>query len=330
MNQQNTLITVVVPIYNVEAYLKKCVDSLLNQDFDSYKIILVDDCSTDSSASIAQKYSEDNPRIVTFYQRDKNGGLSAARNSGMRLANSEWITFVDSDDWVDDCYLSLLYKTACVFRADVVMGNVGYVYDSGELKNAIPYGNLKNGADKREIIATCRSYAWGRLFKKSLFDERNFFFPEDIKRSEDICTIIPVLTYANHIALQDRVLYYYYQRSNSISNSNKNIDLSFYPKTLDRMLKLASPGFEEELEFRAIHEMLYGMVYLMIQSKKNKNEFCRHIDWFNKEFPNWQKNKYLKSLSRLKQLFVKLAGDKRYSILKMLVVIRNLKSNAFG
>ena len=318
----NPLISIIVPIYNVEKYLEKCVDSLIKQDYRPIEIILVDDCSTDGSALIAKKYAEEYPDFCFLIQRDKNGGLSAARNSGMIVAKGDWISFVDSDDWVSDDYVSELATTAFKSSADVVLGNADYVYDSGEMKSASAFGNLKPGADQKEIIALCRSYAWGRLFKTSLFMDGDISFPEDIKRSEDIGTIIPILTKSKSIALLEKSIYFYYQRSNSLSNTNKNIDLAFYPKTLQRMFDLSNSGYEEELEFRAVHEMLYGMVYLMVDSDKPKNDFITHVNWFNEKFPNWKNNKYLTELPRAKRLFVNLAGSKRYFLIKMLVKAR--------
>ena len=316
------LVSIIVPIYNVEKYLHKCIRSLVKQSYNPIEIIMVDDCSTDGSALIAKKYAEEHPDICCFIQRENNGGLSAARNSGMKIANGEWLSFVDSDDWVSEDYVSSLIATATSSEAEVVLGNANYVYDNGEMKSANAFGNLKPGASKKEIIALCRSYAWGRLFKASLYYDSNIVFPEDIKRSEDIGTIIPILTKAGTIALLEKPIYYYYQRSTSISNTNKNIDLAFYLKTLKRMFDLSSDGYEEELEFRAIHEMLYGMVYLMIDSDKPKKDFISHVEWFNKRFPNWRKNKYISELLPAKKVFIELAGRKMYFLVRFLVKAR--------
>lgn len=321
--ESKPLVSIIVPIYNVENYLNRCINSLITQNYKPFEIILVDDCSTDQSAKIAKEYANSYPNMCVFIQREKNGGLSAARNTGMKYAKGEWLSFVDSDDWVSDDYLNELINVAQKSKADVVLGNANYAYDSGEMTSAGAFGNLKSGAEKKAIIALCRSYACGRLFRRSLFEEARIEFPEDIRRSEDIGTIIPILTKSKKISLLEKPIYYYYQRSNSLSNTNKNLDLSFYPKTLQRMFELSDKGYEEELEFRAIHEMLYGMVYLMMCSDKSKRDFISHIQWFNGKFPTWKNNKYLSDLPLAKRMFIKLAGNKNYLICKILVKARN-------
>lgn len=322
-NEKNPLISVIVPIFNVEKYLNRCVDSLLNQDYDNYEVILVNDCSTDESYRIAEKYEKENPEKCILLSHKVNGGLAAARNTGMEHASGDWVTFVDSDDWVSSDYLSGLHTVAKDNRADVVIGGVVYAYDDGTLRSADSYGNLKNGARNKEIIALCRSYACGRLFKRNLFINSQIIFPSDIRRSEDIGTIIPILTKAERIAIFEKDAYFYFQRSTSLSLSNSNLDLTFYPKTVDRMLELSNNGYECELEFRCIHELLYGMVYLMVKSKKSRSEFVKHIDSFKRTHKEWRKNKYISSLPKAKQLFIALSGRKQYVLLKILVFVKN-------
>lgn len=318
------LISVIVPIYNVRDYLEKCVDSLLDQDFDSFEIVLVNDCSTDDSPVIAKTYADNHPERCVLVNHMINGGLSAARNTGLKASRGDWVSFVDSDDWVSSDYLSGMYDSAVRDNADVVIGGVAYAYDDGTTKSADSYGNLKNGADKKDIVAQCRSYACGRLFNKSLFEE--IAFPEDIRRSEDIGTIIPILTKANRISILEKEVYFYYQRSSSLSLSNKDIDLSFYPRTVSRMLELSEEGFEKELEFRCVHELLYGMVYLMILSGKSREEFMTHVNAFNETHIGWENNPYISELPKAKQLFIKLAGNKQFGMLKLLVFARGLMS----
>lgn len=320
------LISIIVPIYNVQDYLKKCIDSLLDQDYGNCEIVLVNDCSTDAGPKIAKEYADNHPDKCVLINHEVNGGLSAARNTGIKHANGEWLTFVDSDDWVSKDYVSGLYETAVKEHADVVIGGVVYAYDDGTLKTADSYGCLSNGAANKQIIAQCRSYACGRLFYRGLFSENGIEFPSDIRRSEDIGTIIPILTRAKKIAIYEKEVYFYYQRKTSLSLSNKNIDLSFYPKTVTRMLELSEPGFEQELEFRCVHELLYGMVYLMILSKKSHKEFATHIDSFNEKHKGWETNPYISALPKAKQVFIKLAGRKQYGILKILVAARNMMS----
>ena len=318
----NSLVSVIIPVFNVEQYLERCVGSVMHQVYKNIEIILVDDGSTDQSSRLCDEIGKRDVRIHVIHK--KNGGLSSARNTGLKYATGEWVTFIDSDDWVSQDYISGMCCAADENKADIVIGGVAYTYDNGTTKSADSYGNLNNGAEKKRIVVQCRSYACGRLFRKSLFN--NIDFPEDIRRSEDIGTIIPVLTKAKKIAIYEKEVYFYYQRSTSLSLSNKNIDLSFYPKTVNRMLELSEAGFEEELEFRCVHELLYGMVYLMIVSKKNHRDFLDHVNSFNDNHKGWESNIYINELPKAKKIFIFLAGRKQYGMLKVLVLAKTIMS----
>ena len=111
------VISIITPVYKVEAYLPRCVDSILNQSFQDFELILVDDGSPDQSGMICDRFAEEDNRIRVIHQ--VNGGAAAARNTGLDAASGEWITFVDSDDWVHPDYLRLLFETACLNDTDV-------------------------------------------------------------------------------------------------------------------------------------------------------------------------------------------------------------------
>ena len=127
-------VSIIVPIYNIEAYLGRCVDSLLAQDYDNIEIVLVDDCSTDNSAEIAKEYAQKYTERCRFVQREKNGGASAARNTGIENSTGEWLTFVDSDDWVTENYVTVMMEVAVNGNMDIVINTSWYKYfDSGKI-----------------------------------------------------------------------------------------------------------------------------------------------------------------------------------------------------
>lgn len=319
-------ISIIVPIYNVENYLSRCVDSLLVQTYHNVEIILVDDCSTDSSADIASDYAQKNPQKVRFVQREINGGLSAARNSGIFESCGDWITFVDSDDWVSEDFVETLYNTAVKDDADIVMSDFYYAFESGKTYAVSTCGAMSTQSSHKQKVALADPCSTTRLYRKTLFTQNNLTFPEDIWRSEDIATIIPVLTYTDKISLVNKPMYYYFQRKASLSNQNtKNVDLSFYPKTIERMHALSRAGFETELEFRAASELMYGMVTIMLRSGRNKVDLCRHVDKFNDTYAGWDKNPYLAQLPFGKRVFIRFAAQKKYLVLKALIFAWDLK-----
>lgn len=320
------LVSVIVPIYNVEQYLKRCVDSLLAQTYQNIEILLVDDCSTDHCAQIAKEYSEKNPGICRFIQREKNGGLSAARNTGMDASKGEWTAFVDSDDWVTEDYIESLYVIAQNDNADIVVNNSYYVFYNKDNYHAVHSApSISTSSDWKDKIVDQRFFAVAKLFRKSFLEEQGIRFPEDIWRCEDISTIIPLFTRTNKISVIHKPTYYYFQRSNSLSNQNKNIDVSFYPMTIQRMIDLSSGGFEKELEFRAISEILYGMIMVMIRANKTNDELNSQVRSFEKKFPGWRENPYLHRLPRAKQVFISAAGKRQFALLRLFIFAWDVK-----
>lgn len=324
-------VSIIVPIYNVEEYLTRCLDSLICQTYPEIEILMVDDCSTDGSAQIAQKYAENHPNQCVFISREKNGGLSAARNSGVAVATGDWIMFVDSDDWITPDCVQILCEAALRDKSDVVMSNFLYAYPSGATVEVSTFGTLTKESSHQEKIAFADPCSTTRLYRRTLFSESKILFPEDIWRSEDVATIIPLLTRTEKITLVDHATYYYFQRSTSLSNTNfKNVDVSFYPKTVERMIQLSVPGFETELEYRAIHDLMYGMIMIMIRSGRTKTEIAKQVDSFHKMFPTWRKNPYLHQLPLGKRIFIRSAEKKSFWLLKSLIFSWDLKQKLFS
>ncbi len=216
------LISVIVPVYNVENYLKKCLNSLLNQNYSNYEIIVVDDGSTDYSGKIcddfANKYS-----IITVVHK-KNGGLSSARNKGLEIAKGSLISFVDSDDYVSNNFLSELYKNMMLYKSNISICSMYYCFKNKNIKR-ISSNSLSLMDFEQAFIEMNRGNyfdmaVWNKLFKKNLFD--NIKFPVG-KKSEDYYVMYLLFEKAQIISYVPKHLYYYVQRENSISKS-KNIN----------------------------------------------------------------------------------------------------------
>lgn len=225
-------ISVIVPIYNSEKYLKRCLDSIVNQSYRNLDIILVNDGSEDSSADICEMYRNQDTRIQVIHK--SNGGQSQARNRGLEIAKGEYISFVDSDDWINnDIYehcINILEEDAydvvdfkCVFvNGDVEPNN----NISGEYKVNEVYGDeilndyLFRGQTEKSPFSPCR-----KIYKRYLFEEIRF--PEG-KINEDIVTNYKVLSKCNKLIHTDKVGYYYFQNSLSTTRGGlkrKDFDL---------------------------------------------------------------------------------------------------------
>jgi len=216
-------ISVIVPVYKVETYIHRCIDSILAQTYTDFELILVDDGSPDDCGAICDEYAAKDDRIYVIHQ--KNGGLSAARNAGIDWAfansDSEWLTFVDSDDWVHPQYLSLLLQANVENHTQISNAQLEKTLDYVQFKTlnsptifaAPPQTALFDG---RGLLC---AYVWGRLIHKPLF--RDIRFPVG-KNWEDIFTTYRFLFQVEQVSVVDEKLYFYFTNPTGISNSKWN------------------------------------------------------------------------------------------------------------
>lgn len=213
-------VSIIVPIYNVEKYLEKCVNSILNQTYKNIEVLLVDDCSTDNSGEIAKQYEQKDNRCK-YIKREKNGGLSAARNTGLEYATGEYLSFIDSDDWISENFILHLLQKAKEQNADITVCDYIMIDDNGKETIGNTLENLDDNSSIEEKIAYIRNHVVTKLYNREFFMKQNLKFPEEVRRAAEMGLSIPMLTRTNKIAILKEPLYYYYQRSNSLSNNRK-------------------------------------------------------------------------------------------------------------
>ena len=212
-------VSVIVPIYNAESYLEKCVNSIINQTERDIQIILVDDGSTDKSPQICDELSLKDDRIVVFHK--KNGGLSSARNKGLENAKADYVCFIDSDDIIAPYYVEHLLSLIEKYDCDVAVGKFETFTDKDpsfdNIDNDVEIVEGKNAIDKlfgkSYVTATI---ACNKVYKKSLFDDIKF--PEG-KINEDEATAYRIFYKTERVAFSNSVVYGYYMRDNSITKS---------------------------------------------------------------------------------------------------------------
>ena len=209
-------ISVIVPVYNVEKYLNRCVDSILNQTFTDFECILVDDGSPDNCPKLCDEYAKKDKRIKVIHKQ--NGGLSDARNAGIdwvfKNSDSEWISFVDSDDWIHSRYLALLFEKATEYNVDISI--CGYLRTSGESYN-IDAPDINPDCFNPELL-WCENLgnaivACGKLFKKSIWSKTRF----PLGKLHEDEFVIYKLIFTNKILFLNTGLYFYFVNTNSIT-----------------------------------------------------------------------------------------------------------------
>lgn len=209
------VISIVVPVYKVEAYLNRCVDSILAQSFTDFELILVDDGSPDNSGKICDEYAEKDSRVRVIHQ--ENGGAAVARNAGIDAAKGEWLAFIDSDDWVSPDYLALLLQAAITCNVNISACNYRTVRNENDFETELmPESAARMNIEEYWLEDRTRAIVpWGKLYKRSLYD--NIRYPKG-KYDEDEYTIYKVLFKENEIAYLNRKIYFYYQNDKSLSH----------------------------------------------------------------------------------------------------------------
>ena len=215
---KNDLISIIIPVYKVEKYLEKCIESVLKQTYTNLQIILVDDGSPDNCGKICDEYAKKDSRIEVIHK--VNGGLSDARNVGISKAKGRYIGFVDSDDYIKEDMYEILLNLIKEYDADVSICNLYDVIDGKEYIR-----NKENGIQEysrldilKEVLLdkNIQSYAWNKLYKKELFDEIKYPIG---KKYEDIGTTFYVFEKCNKIVVTSEPEYYYLKRSDSLVNN---------------------------------------------------------------------------------------------------------------
>lgn len=236
------LISVIVPVYNVEKYLEKCLDSILAQTYPTLEVILIDDGSTDRSGVICDRYATSNPQIKVIHK--PNGGLSSARNAGIRHSHGPILTFVDSDDWIAPNMIETLYRNMMALGADISSCSEFWLRD--EISTPASKENTPAAMSPVDAISDMlyqnrlNHSTWGKLYRKSLFD--NVDFPEG-KIYEDLATFYPLYLQARKIAHTPSQLYYYRLREDSITGNFtlKRLDVLDVTDDIERHIAATHP-----------------------------------------------------------------------------------------
>lgn len=218
-------ISIIVPVYKVEQYLHKCLDSILAQTFTDWECILIDDGSPDNSGKICDEYAQKDSRFRVIHQ--ENAGVSAARNAGLNAALGEWIGFVDSDDWIEPETYETALNAANKYCADIIQW--GFFLNDGDVDyNSIQY-------DEKEIYTPIMNSLWASLIKKKLFLEHEIILPVDIKVAEDMFVMAKLMYFSTKTYIISDVFYHYYEHLDSAYHNIKLDNLEDEYKVVNRL-----------------------------------------------------------------------------------------------
>lgn len=261
------LISVVVPIYNVENYLERCIKSIVNQTYKNLEIILVDDGSPDRCPDICDEWGKQDSRIKVIHK--KNGGLSDARNAGLKLAKGELISFIDSDDWINLRFFEVLYKVMIQENSDIVQCNYRalekQIDEEGFDSDLLNISSFTNEEALSMLIDNdrLRQVVWNKLYKKEVIDLE---FKKGYINEDEFWTY-RIFSNASVISYVDVVLYYYFQRSGSIINENYSLKRLHGLEALIERSEFIEKEYPR-LKEKAANSVYYSCVYACQMSMK--------------------------------------------------------------
>ena len=304
-------VSIIVPVYNVEEYLEKCLDSLINQTFKDIEIIIVNDGSPDNSEKIINKYIEKYHNIK--YLKKKNGGLSSARNYGIKHAKGEYILFIDSDDYIENNMTELMYNKIINDNSDIVVCEFNYDFGNKKIRS---YSNLDYTSDPKKKYLLTPPMACIRMYKKELFNDIKFregIYYEDLEINPKM------VLYAKKISFLDEALYNYVIRDNSIMRTREfNNKLHDIYDVLDYNYKLLNNDYPNEVEYMYITHLLRTASLRFLDYKEGREELNKIVLIIKDKFPNWNKNKYFKKSNIKIRLICYLAFYKQKTLLKLI------------
>lgn len=257
-------ISIIVPVYKVEAYLDRCIETILNQTYRNFELILVDDGSPDHCPSLCEEYKKKDKRVKVLHK--ENGGLSSARNAGIEVATGTYIGFVDSDDWIEyDMYEHLIHLIE-THDADIVTGAVVRThsmtdpFQQNETDEIIEYTRedymkkfFKIGSQE------CVYYAWNKLYKRSIFDTVRY--PDGLT-CEDVLGTYWALTKSKKIVTSSRVVYHYFYNQEGITGKFSKQDFDLIP-VWDRVVELAKQNNVTEEHYAILNRHRIDFTLLM-------------------------------------------------------------------
>ncbi len=286
MNKEN-LITIIIPVYKVEKYINKCIDSIINQTYRNIEIILVDDGSPDNCGKICDDYAKNDERIKVIHK--KNGGLSDARNIGLKNSNGKYVLFVDSDDYIETFAVEYLYNLNRKYEADIAIGCTNLIYENIENNNinnkndTIKEYNTQEALEAMLYNTEFTNNAWNKLYKRDLFE--NIEYPIGALY-EDLAITYKLIGKSTKVVLGSKKTYnYLIDRKDSIMNNEfneKRIQGLIYTEEILEFIMKEYPQIEKAAIARLYMECIF--ILLKLPYNRKYSEYNKKVKYYIRKY----------------------------------------------
>ena len=312
-------VSIIVPFYNVEKYIEKCLETLVHQTLEDIEIILVNDGSTDKTEEIAKKYQAQYPQKIRYLEKE-NGGLSDARNYAIPYAKGEYIAFLDSDDYAEKNMYQEMYEIAKKENSDMVECNFIWEYPD---KTRIDIGAIYN--NKHEMIEKIRVVAWNKLIKREILEKSKVIFPKGY-RYEDVEFTYMLIPFLEKVSFCKTPMVHYIQRDGSISNVQNKRTAEIFD-VMEHVIdyykeKDLYDEYYQELEYIYVRYAFCSSFLRIVKIKDKKiRKQLLELTWnnVNIKFPNWKNNRILKTEKSKNNLYLKSINKITYKIYSKLI-----------
>lgn len=322
-------VSIVIPVYKVEKYLRKCLNSIVNQTYQNIEVIVVNDGSPDGCRTIIEEFEKKYPNKVYGFLKE-NGGLSDARNYGIERASGEYLGFIDSDDYAELTMVEKLVRSALENESDLVVCDLEYVWEDGR-KEPEQMSGLRFYKDEslKKRLFLSPLFAWNKLYKMDFFKKCGLRYPKGLWY-EDIPVTVPLFALAKKVSYVDEVLFHYVQRDSSIMGTGYDPRMSHIFKELESVYEFFEENdlldeYHSELEYLYIeHFLVYG-AFRFLRTDHYKELLAQSFSLIKKRFPDYKRNKYIDSFPRRDQIFLKTLCPITYPIYKKYIESRDRK-----
>lgn len=313
--------SIITPVYNSFDLMDKYFDSLNRQTYKDFEVIIVDDCSSDDSCSRLKEYVKNSTLNITVCQTEKNAGPGNARNIGMDRATGEWLTFIDNDDWVSDDFFEKIENVLHSNDVHCVIYDYYIQKDNEQSVARSMYKGCNGPVTVAECVIYARNHTFGKFYRLTDCKEKNIRFPH-LRRCEDVAFVTRAIEACGSAYYLAEPLYYYYQRSTSLSN-NKKLDESDMVAAFSVLQTELGDKYPQELKEKSVPDLLYGVLLMMCKSGKSNKEIKNYINEYENKYPEWWKSEIIVSLGKAKKIFLLAARFKLISVVKQLAYVHS-------
>ena len=319
-----TKFSIIIPCYNRYNAMKNCLESLENQTFKNFEVIIVDDCSTDDSFEKLEEYEKKTSLNIKLLKNAQNLGAGLTRNNALNNATGEFVVFIDSDDYIENDALETLNRLLVEEKVDCIIFDYFKDISSAKLRKKSLLIEKKSGLiSKSEALIYSNNSIWGKVYFLKNIRDNKIEFP-NLKRNEDLSFNRIAIASSDLIYYYNEPLYHYVNTKNSLINDNSLINEEYAIKGFEILYKNLYEKYPKEIEAIYVKHYLYSTTVTLINKKRSKDELIKHVENVEKRFSNLYKNEILKSFNIYQKICMFAIRKRMFWLIKLLLKLRKI------